>query len=1235
MSLIETPPHICTTKTKNGTFFHKTCPSGTCDKCHPKSHCIAIAESQNAEVLVEQLTDRGRRFGFYKDFAGYVAENRYKNHRMCEIITADTDCKLYFDIEFKNTDVPEGENPEYLFERTKKAIIRNYEAYFGMPLSQYDLFITNASGVGEQGSWAGAEKYSFHVIVNNGYFFRTNKDAQKFVKFIQQNDKTIGSIIDPAPYQKNQSFRLPYQSKPGSTRAHIPQNGTFRDFFVKRYSHDRFVGYYTMPNEVEAGKSATGNNNSTGTTDSLEVGTVHQTVPELPTGAANNLTNLLHIFGNDGYEYSTWFAVMCVCKNEGLSLEKFLDWSRLSSKCDESAETLMWNSLVPREGYNIGTLCKLINKKYPNINLIPPAIGQNYQFDIEFKVDEVSVPTIDLKKHGYDVLEYEQEYCRSIFELAKRYDDIFIHAHLGTGKTTVICDFVSRTKYEKVLCITPRVAFARSIFDSLRKAEPRMEFYSDVPKDERKYCCHVVSQLESITTLRDDFDLVIFDESESNLAQFDSTTIANIEKTAAHFERIMKNAKTTIWGDAFMMDRTLMNAFRLRTNTRKVYVKNTFQPYDRVAIRVAKDKPADFADFVERYNKQNPQERNVIATASKKNCEVLFGKINKTDIDGKDDTLKINSDTSDAIVRSIGNVNELWGEYKNVIYTTSITVGISYDRKDLPFDNLMIHFSAWGAPCRDLFQSSLRARKITNNTLYYSHYSRVTPSCNRARVFDRDELRKIIVDRDAREKTHLSEWLIDLWVFNNQEKNMNAHHHERVLNRYLKMCGYNQPKPAVAPVPACDIEVTTSTAYDFLVLTILFAMTHIARYLVSQNNPAMGDEEDEKLGEYQMIKSISLDEFTEHDACIRRGDATTDVKKEHRKYVFDHELLNHHHLLNVETRSEMYDVYINNKEKINSSVKNARLEKRYRANRADPFKDGSFECGESIYTDNKIEKLERLEAISNILGISTTYETESQTEIPRENIEHLGAYIEANLATLKTEWGLDMKNFKKHKGDWTEKLTLGFLNQIFSKWGFTNVARGKQSRKRVDGKRVDTSTFLIVPDKQFAQFEENCLFKKPPVLEETKTAPVKSAGEELDEYEELTLKAARESAKEHAFERSKKLQAEAERYANVNAGLEKGVLPQARPFVLQPPPAPPMAPGQCMECGAVGQVMSFDNYLHVCSTDCFWNRTKKSITKFKHNQALLENLESECPLTSTLGIKEGGLLEDKPHRHRP
>jgi hypothetical protein len=111
--------------------------------------------------------------------------------------------------------------------------------------------------------------------------------------------------------------------------------------------------------------------------------------------------------------------------------------------------------------------------------------------------------------------------------------------------------------------------------------------------------------------VKDQFDLVIFYECESNLAQFDSSTIIDFKETTDHFKTIMNNAKKTIWSDAFimdlaarehlplrlsvahsaidhpplghllLMDRSLKICEIFRPATKKIYIQNEFQPYKR------------------------------------------------------------------------------------------------------------------------------------------------------------------------------------------------------------------------------------------------------------------------------------------------------------------------------------------------------------------------------------------------------------------------------------------------------------------------------------------------------------------------------------------------------------------------------------------------------------------------------------------------------------------------------
>jgi len=184
-----------------------------------------------------------------------------------------------------------------------------------------------------------------------------------------------------------------------------------------------------------------------------------------------NIRQMLGLLGNDDLDWDSYWKVCCVIKNEGGSEQLFHNWCKLSSKYIESETHHVWESLQPQKvGYNLKTLTGMVTKKYPKL----------LKKKADRYLDNITIPTVDLNKYGYEQYEYNEKYCKSLREVSKMYDTIVLKSHLGTGKTTIICDLIKKNNYESVLCITPRVMFANSIYASLKKADNRFEFYKDV-----------------------------------------------------------------------------------------------------------------------------------------------------------------------------------------------------------------------------------------------------------------------------------------------------------------------------------------------------------------------------------------------------------------------------------------------------------------------------------------------------------------------------------------------------------------------------------------------------------------------------------------------------------------------------------------------------------------------------------------------------------------------------------
>jgi hypothetical protein len=770
--------------------------------------------------------------------------------------------------------------------------------------------------------YAGQYKQSYHLVVNNGYYYKSTREAKEFVASLKEteSDDIFRDGLDLAPYMTNQSFKMPYQSKGGSNRVQRPHNGTFRDHLIGRYSWEDFKGYYdttttttTTTTKNTRTKQNTGVAGTTTSTNKLDVGRI-VTDKCLAEADVKDVKSMLAAFGNDDLHWETYFAITCVLKYEGYEFEDFNEWSRLSpTKHNDNQARSNWNDVEKRseQCYNQNTLCTLLKRKFPN--------EKNERVFASWRnkvVDQVSKPTIDFSEYGYDTISYNERYCQPLAKQFRKYDDIQLHSHLGTGKTTVICDLIRVGNYTSIVCITPRVAFAHSIHSSLKKVEDRFVLYKDVPKAERYKERFVVCQMESIHTLGDAFDLVIFDESESNLAQLDSYTIVDFHLTTTKLEKLMRGAKKTIWSDAFILDRSLVVCARLRPRTKRVYIQNTHQPYDRKAWKVG-GSAGEFLKFVKVFQSQNPGKRLVIATGSRQNSDDIYNELKE-----ECRVLKINSYTSDALTRSLEDVNNVWGGYDVIVYTTSITVGISYDDPDKPFDFLFLHFSCCSSTVRDLFQSSLRAREITNNTLYYSSFSHYNEGkC--FREFSRDRLRTIIEKRNERQEViKLAPWLMELWCFTHQEKNANAFMHKSVIDEYLRICGY--------------------TAED---------LVPTQRQQRALRKCEIDEEFDDN--DYLKIEELTHDEFDEVDLLIKKGEADKFHKQQRKKYEFDNYILIDKSLVDIEVRARMFKDYVRDSSKIQSTKNNVFIERSFSIN-------GELDKYDtpSIYVNNLKEKVD-------------------------------------------------------------------------------------------------------------------------------------------------------------------------------------------------------------------------------------------------------------------------------------
>ena len=142
----------------------------------------------------------------------------------------DDERKFHLDIEFPDMGI--DENNKIICSISKLLIIGFRK--INMKITKNELNFTKVAGIGESGTFKGVKKMSYHIILNNGCYFKSVQDIKHFILFLYEIAKKrdflncleteLGFVIDVGIYTKNRLFKLPYQSKSGSTRVHTPSS---------------------------------------------------------------------------------------------------------------------------------------------------------------------------------------------------------------------------------------------------------------------------------------------------------------------------------------------------------------------------------------------------------------------------------------------------------------------------------------------------------------------------------------------------------------------------------------------------------------------------------------------------------------------------------------------------------------------------------------------------------------------------------------------------------------------------------------------------------------------------------------------------------------------------------------------------------------------------------------------------------------------------------------------------
>ena len=631
-------------------------------------------------------------------------------------------------------------------------------------------------------------------------------------------------------------------------------------------------------------------------------------------------------------------------------------------------------------------------------------------------------PTIDYTNNPeIDFESYDERFVKPIAKYLEKYKSLVLGSAMGTGKTYVIRKVIDKMKPKSVLIMSPRYIFAVAMSGDYIGCLPDIKLYKG--KGVKNTDPFKVCQMESLySKTMECYDLVIIDESESNLSQFFSSTMkSTLPRNIIRFQTILRNAKNIIFADAFITDKTIKTALYFAEGQKIKYIKNTHQPYHRKAYCCGKNKQGRNV-MVKTLGELSKTKKIVGVISSPRNVKLL-----ETNLMGN--TFTLTGDSGAEIKKQVFNIEKCLDDKDHFIYTSALTVGVNYDTKKIEkqFDILGIYSSCLGCCVRDTFQSSLRARTIVDNDLYFAYWNLpISRDPEKFPIFDRPTLLEII---NARVEYHTNrgcipvsvygvydylhnapDWVKELWVIHQQEQNISYYYHEDMLFYYLNCCGYT---------------------------IIEDAEEEMKRRYGDNCIPVVGICLDN-------IKSITSEEFDIISTRRENQEATTDEIMEWDKYFFLEKVI---HPTN---NDGLYWIkYHSNSSSIVSHLWNVRYEL------------GNYNLqDEGIFMGNKRERIEWLKKICEQLELKNTHDCKT---IDRKILLKCVDYLVEERETIMKVFGLRLQN----EGDHTQTVRRGveLLNHIWKSWGFSEFSMKKRKRQKTGGNVYEISNFqLVIPE---------------------------------------------------------------------------------------------------------------------------------------------------------------------------
>jgi hypothetical protein len=556
-----------------------------------------------------------------------------------------------------------------------------------------------------------AEKMSFHLISPNIAFCNAKSLAEFASLFYESVPHEFMPILDKSVYKANQSFRIAGSSKVGDSSRIMRYCETSNRLFGHEICKDEVL-IYTLLNIDSIPESYMGKMRIFGQKEEI--------TKKTPVPICINDELLNTVYGVINKKYPNTFVIRNVAEYKNIITFNRIRpaYCELCNRTHDKDNTLyvtIWNNNnyvnVYEHCYRQESCEKI--KIYSEYNGDPEKLKPEELKTIETKAMVTKEEALKYVSTNFALLANKNIYSEPVMQDFEFVDTLVVQAQMGVGKSKALISHIN--KYYDDTSIIRVISFRKTFTEAMANRFENFDSYSDHKNTIGLDIKRLIIQVESLHRLSDaSCDLLILDEIESIFNQFSSNCNKNVSTSFINFCKLLKNSKRVIIMDANLLNRTYNMIKALRPDHAIHYHKNE---YEKAADDKYKFIRRDIIWYSMLYNMLYEGKKIVIPTNSISASKDIYKYILTHFPNIKDRVILYNSETSDSLKKAhFADVNSYWGNYDVIIYTPTLTAGVSYEIET--FDVVFGYFTDISCDVETCRQMLGRVRNIKSREYY-------------------------------------------------------------------------------------------------------------------------------------------------------------------------------------------------------------------------------------------------------------------------------------------------------------------------------------------------------------------------------------------------------------------------------------------------------------------------------------------------------------------------------------